>query len=383
MKLLTSIALLSFLATSAYAIEGSIEKLKTDHQGVLRSVVKLTYDHNSKDPPTCTGTLISKNIIISARHCFVTDTPNPSFEINGAPYKIVKQLTPEKEFLVSVPMQIRELSDIALVLVEPIEKDVLSSLPFLPLASKDSVNQLNPRLLMAGYGMNQIEVGVPGILHVGTNTRIDRISQVARREYFPNVKIDLSLRPVLAGEFITLSAREDRASIEKKKGSLIEADGNSDDVSFKVTLETVKDDGTANLLNGDSGGPAIEFDHEHRAYLTGIASGFIADRGNLVRPVYLLDDQNKAIHRVDLPTIGNQSTEGMDLIEPSLLTPLVQIAFNKGWFDWTTKVVTRDFKIVEKARRLTLSSYSSVTSTLNQAFIQKSLTELETLRDFR
>ena len=224
---------------------------------------------------------------------------------------------------------------------------------------------------MTGYGKDQIEVGNTGQLHAGTNFRIDQISELQGREFFPKIQVDLSNESVEDGSFWTLSARKDSATIKKTKGSSIE--------EVQVKLEEIGTDHTALVLEGDSGGPAIGFDSLHHPFVVGIAAHFRPDVSRLTRTVFLVDANNQAVTKGKLPSL-TLATEGSDLLEGSILTDFYSNAEKNGWIDLPNKTTLQDFSIVEMVWRLSVSVFTSTTSEMNSQWIQKTLSELESLR---
>jgi hypothetical protein len=362
-------------------IDGYDPNASEQNKETLKSVIKLeTGAFFSRK--TCSSTLISKNILLTAQHCADELVKGEKITLNeNGEYRVVDVVIQQNVSAI----QMREAplkntlyetnTDVALVLFESTNcaKSEISTVSPLRLVSNDVKEGLSNRILIAGYGLTQPDREDGGTLHSGyTEWDLSDYSE-SGKQLLEQAMIRDILRRGRAPEdgLVIMADRTDVSGFVNLKGQKL--------AMKSIDLPNPSSSAKAHPLQGDSGGPAIAFDRNNTPYVVGVAS--LA--GPYAMPLYhhlqIVDtDTKEVIETIDVTPI--EEGQSLQRLLRNAMVPTHKILLEKKFIDLSNTVL-KGFAVIVKTARVAMGQYASVLSSLNFPFITENLSKFEKARD--
>jgi|GEM_PF-2627219 len=358
----------------ATPIDGSSDEAYQTHRDLLKSFIKI-HESAFATGVICSSTLISKNILLTARHCVDLLMPGDSIELNDqASFEVVaiEKTAQENDFPKGQP---GTNTDLALILFKSNDcaNSKLSDVSPIPLATDVNRADLSNRVLIAGYGISGPNRGDAGVLRAGYNewSWSDYSKPTADQQKMASSLIARGHLPqnslILAGE------RTDMFGFVNEKGKKLSSRG----VDFSGMNPNPPKDAVA--LSGDSGSAAIAFDSQQRPYIVGVTSeasdhAMVSERAM----VALEPNQSKPFYQTTLPP--EDPRQRIDLPMANANRDLLKTLTVAGYLD-QNRTVLKDFAVMIHQSRQSFSLYASVLNSENQTFIRQALDQLSAQRD--
>jgi len=375
---LTLALILGCLTTAAFAhaspIDGSTDEAYQSNRDLLKSFVKI-HESAFETGVLCSSTLISKNILLTARHCVDLLMPGDSIELNDqASFEVVaiEKTAQENSFPKGQP---GTSTDLALILFKSNDcaNSKLSDISPIPLATDANRADLSNRVLIAGYGISGPNHGDAGTLRAGYNewSWSDYSKPTADRQKLASSLITRGHLPqnclMLAGE------RTDIVGFVNETGKKLSSQG----ADFSGMNPNPPKDAVA--LSGDSGSAAIAFDSQQQPYIVGVTSEASDRAVASPRVVFALEPENSSpIFQTTVPP--EDPRQRIDLPMVNANRDLLKKLTTDGYLD-QNRTVLKNFGVMVRQSRLSFSLYASVLNSENQTFIRQALDKLSAQRD--
>jgi hypothetical protein len=372
---------LLLMMNSAYAgnpIEGGTSEAMVKYKETLKSVVSL-----GLGTKYCTGTLVAKNIVLTAKHC--TDQIfSTEITINDQKVKVEKILSPSSK-QITAPNAVTQVTDIALILFNTVindcEKSPLKMIPTISILKSTDKVEIQTEKLLSGYGVTHPESkATAGTLRAGEN-KIATADEI--KEFTNGVPDALDL----GDSIVMISQRKDSGTGTATPGDIFDIGK----ILAGADLITNKDS-TANVLPGDSGGALIGFDSNDQAYVLGVTS--------MTASVPKTIDYQASVAGVEKSvvsgTIKYSELLGTGSLLPIIAKKMLKQSKHALIYQVEVPVLTddrehlryvriphnmQDFKLTITFNRTSLSIFDSVTTPVNADFIATSMTALEAMRE--
>jgi hypothetical protein len=363
---------------SATPVEASDPKIIQKAEGnILRSVI-----HMKTSVVDCSAALVSKNILLTARHCTASDPgttlqTGSTLELNGQKGFVIRDIIRYGQMF-SGPRGSQNLqisTDLALILVVPPrgQTSILEELPVLPIATPEVASTLDQKILVSGYGIENWYSYESKTLRAGWAQALDRIEDTKSSLLKRNPELLPEIEQA-QGQFYIAGRRTEISLLRAKKGAPV--------ILANFARQTASDENPM-ILPGDSGSPAIAFDSKRQPYLIGIASRTMPNAMHSAINITIFRKESR-IHsqtgfevpmRVDSMKLFDQFSS-----DPEIVKAIQNSLLRDGLIDSTHRA-KRPLTVALSMQRLAVGIYTSTTHQLNQQFLQNNLPILETERD--
>jgi hypothetical protein len=357
-------------------VEGGDPSLLVKYQEVLKSVLKMefiTQDVRTKElgASLCTSTLISKNIILTAKHCTDGMADGYPISVAGSFYFIQKSLSPT--FQTINEKNGSSLTDIAILLLKAADAsdDPLAKLKPIRLGQAAEAHTYSNDFIMAGYGMTQLsnDDGTSD-LHVGQSSFVKsnysnpgKISKVKKdgKKWIEDIK------EISHDSLVAVAQRTENGYMIGKQGEIFSLENHFG--SMKQKTDTM---GMPTVLSGDSGGPALASTAQGEMVVVGVASSMIVGYKPEIKLSLKFDQQSV---KPKFRKIAGSKEEFIT----GLLNDVVGMITDQKLVN-ESMAIQKDFELVVGMERNMASQYASLFSDKNREFINQSMGMLQSVQ---
>jgi hypothetical protein len=386
-----SVSGIAYASSMQAPIEGWTPEAATNNATLLKSVIKMD-SGKFFSKTTCSSTLISKNILLTAKHCVAKITAGTRISLNDNPaYEVVAVVQQPKmavtttaaaasadgKTLTALPLPSKETStDVAMVLFKSTDcsTSTLGGVEPLKLANAQVKAGLSNKVLIAGYGLTAPGGSDAGTLHAGYNEwTVSDYSVTADPKMADLVKAVARSKRIPEDSLIMMGDRDQMLAFINTKGQKIS--------SSLTNLTAFKQPEGALPLPGDSGSAAIAFDSKNNPYVVGVTS--MADPNSVPFGASILvvdpaSPSKEPIFSADITEKGFFDSEE-DLTAKAMdgaMAKLLELKYLDG-----NDNVLKDFGVLRTSGRAAMGTYASVLNPQNNAFITQGLEQLKKTRD--